>query len=138
MGCELLEQELFSYINGDTKAVEQDESKVTIARKIEKEESLIDWKKSALQIHNKVRAFTMGPGTYVMFQGKRLKIHKTKVIDGTANVASHISEVNTNELVIETGEGLLSLIELQPESKSKLSVSEFLKSIILKKGDSFV
>ena len=138
LGCELLDQELFSYISGDTKAVAQDESKVTIARKIEKEESLIDWKKSAFQIHNKVRAFTMGPGTYVMFQGKRLKIHKTEVRDGATKLVLQIAEVNANELVIETGNGFLSLLEVQPESKSKLSIQEFLKSITLKKGDLFV
>lgn len=138
LGCELLDQDLLGYINGEIKPIEQDESKVSVARKIEKEESLIQWTASAENIHNKIRAFTMGPGTYVMFQGKRLKIHKTKVLPSKGGAPSRVHEISTTELIIETSDGLLSLLEVQPESKAKISIQEFLKSVTLKKGDLFV
>ncbi len=138
LGCELLENELLAYLKGQITPVEQDEAKVTIAAKIEKEESKIDWTKSATEIHNKVRAFTMDPGTYVMFQGKRLKIHKTKVVEGTAHSPSRIQEISATELLIETGKDFLSLLEVQPESKSKLPIQDFLKTVSVKKGDLFV
>jgi methionyl-tRNA formyltransferase len=79
----------------------------------------------------------MGPGTYVMFQGKRLKIHKTKVLKGHGSPGC-IHEASANSLVIETPEGFLSLLEVQPESKSKMRIADFLKSVHLKKGDLFV
>ncbi len=138
LGCELLDGELFAYLDGKLKPVEQDEAKVSLAPKIEKEESLIEWSTTATAIHNKVRAFTMGPGTHVQFQGKRLKIHKTKVVNGISEKPSRIADVNEQTLVIETGKGLLSLLEVQPESKAKLSIQDFLKSVSLKKGDLFV
>ncbi len=138
LGCELLEKELLAYVRGEIVPKYQDESKVTIAPKIEKEESLLDWNTSAQKIHNKIRAFTMGPGTYVMFQGKRLKIHKTKVISFFGGTPSRIHQVNETELIVETSDGLISLLEVQPESKSKLSIQDFLKSVSLKKGDLFV
>lgn len=138
LGCELLDDELLKYVKGEIKPHEQDESKVTIAPKIEKEEGLISWQSPAQKIHNKVRAFSMGPGTYVMFQGKRLKIHKTKVFKNVSGVPGQISEVTAASLVIETSEGALGLLEVQPESKSKLSIQEFLKSTSFKKGDLFV
>lgn len=139
LGCELLTTDLVQYVKGEIIPIVQDESKVTLAAKILKEESLIDWSKSAQQIHNKVRAFSMGPGTYCMFQGKRLKIHKTKVLD--KDFVGHEGQVNYADeasLVIQTSLGLLSLLEVQPESKSKVSIVDFLKSVSLKKGDHFV
>ena len=138
LGCELLEKELVAYVKGEVTPVEQDESKVTIAPKIEKEESLIQWTEPARKIHDKIRAFTMGPGTYVMFQGKRLKIHKTKVLPFDGGTPSRVHQISASELVLETSEGLLSLLEVQPESKSKLPIQDFLKSVTLKKGDLFV
>ena len=139
LGCELVNQELLSYIKGEIQPQKQDESKVTVAAKIEKEESLIDWSQSAAKIHNKVRAFTMGPGTYVMLQGKRLKIHKTKVINTHEKTfASQIFSLTAQELIIETSQGLLSLLEVQPESKPKMAIQDFIKSVTLKKGDRFV
>lgn len=139
LGCELLHIELMDYVRGNLAPIPQDETRVTIAKKIEKEESFILWAQSARSIHNRVRAFTMGPGTYVMFQGKRLKIHATKVLnESTVGQVGSISEVSANELVIQTGMGLLSILEVQPESKSKLLITDFLKSVSLKKGDLFV
>jgi methionyl-tRNA formyltransferase len=138
LGCELINKELLAYVNGEITPTEQDETQVTVAPKIEKEESLIQWTEPARKIHNKIRAFTMGPGTYVMFQGKRLKIHRTKVLPFTRGTPSRVHLVSNNELVIETSEGLLSLLDVQPESKSRLPIQEFLKSVTLKKGDLFV
>lgn len=139
LGRDLLHIELMDYIRGNLAPVEQDETKVTVAPKIDKEESLLDFNLPAVKLHNKVRAFSMGPGTYVLFQGKRLKIHKTKVLDkNVKGTAAKIHSVSGDELVIETSEGLLSLLEVQPESKSKLSISDFIKSVSLKKGDLFV
>lgn len=138
LGCELLHVELMDYVRGNLAPLQQDETLVSIAPKIEKEESLLDFSKSAEVLHNKVRAFSMGPGTFVNFQGKRLKIHKTKVVEGTESVKPGcVAAVNATELLIQTGQGQLSLIEVQPESKNRLVISDFLKSQQLSKGQSF-
>lgn len=144
LGCELLSQELPRYVKGEIKATLQDEAKVTYAKKIEKEESLLNWQMPAMQIHNRVRAFSMGPGTYVMLQGKRLKIHKTKVLTDASSLelAGKIALLSKNELVIYTSQGQISLLEVQPESKPKMSIADFLKAYLLQyplnKGDEFV
>ena len=137
LGQELLQVELMDYIRGNLAPVPQDESKVTVAHKIAKEESLITWNESALKIHNKVRGFSMGPGTYILFQGKRLKIHKTKVVPVKGDVGKIIS-VSDSELVIACQENSISLLEVQPESKPKMKIQDYLKSNQLKKGDSFL
>ncbi|MGZ3726194.1 MAG: methionyl-tRNA formyltransferase [Pseudobdellovibrio sp.] len=142
LGCELVNYDLPRFIKGEIKPVVQDEAAVTIAKKIDKEESLLSWQIPALKIHNRVRAFTMGPGTYVMWQGKRLKIHKTEVKENSGAATGSIVALSPNELVIQTSEKAISLLEVQPESKPKMMIADFLKSIQsqhpLKKGDLFV
>ena len=137
LGQELLKVELMDYIRGNLAPVPQDESKVTVAHKIAKEESLINWNESAVKIHNKVRGFSMGPGTYILFQGKRLKIHKTKVMSDKGEAGKIIS-VSDSELVIACRENSISLLEVQPESKPRMKIQDYLKSVQLKKGDSFL
>ncbi|MEQ1721914.1 MAG: methionyl-tRNA formyltransferase [Pseudobdellovibrio sp.] len=139
LGCELVNVDLQKYMSGEIKLLEQDETQVTTARKIEKEESLLTWTTSATDLHNRIRAFSMGPGTYVMFGEKRLKIHKTKVLKMDSTLKpSVIAKLTANELVIQAGFNQLSLLEVQPESKAKMHISEFLKSHQLKEGDLFV
>jgi methionyl-tRNA formyltransferase len=92
-------------------------------------------------LHNRVRAFDMGPGTYVMVNEKRLKIHKTKVVTGSLEetfLPGQIAKLTNDEFVIQTGENQLSILLLQPESKPRLSVQEYVKNINFKKGDYFV
>ncbi len=139
LGCELLKTDLVDYAQGKKTLIVQDESQVTLAAKIEKEESLIQWSSTAKKNHNKVRAFSMGPGTYCLFQGKRLKIHKTKVVESgeAKNRPGSVVVVDAEKLVLQTSAGLLALLEVQPESKSKMNISDFLKSHSLKIGDSF-
>lgn len=139
LGCELLDTALLASIKGEAQPVEQDETKVTVAVKIEKSESLLNWKMGAREIHNRVRAFTMGPGTYVLHQGKRLKIHKTQVVDeNSAGVPGVIVATDSSGLLVQTGKGTISLLEIQPESKARMSIADFLKSTEFKKGDLFV
>lgn len=138
LGCELLNVELMDYIRGHLAPQMQDESLVTLAPKIEKEESLLDFSKTALSLHNKIRAFSMGPGTFVNFQSKRLKVHKTKVIDQAISVKpGEVALVSSHELFIQTSQGQLSILEVQPESKNRMLISEFLKSHSLVKGQLF-
>lgn len=138
LGCELLHVELMDYIRGNLAPQPQDESLVSIAPKIEKEESLLDFSRSAESLHNKIRAFSMGPGTYVNFQGKRLKIHKTKVYAAAPTVKpGEVAAVGPAELIIQTSQGQLALLEVQPESKNRMTIADFLKSHQLSKGQIF-
>lgn len=138
LGCDLLHVDLMDYIRGNLAPREQDESQMTLAPKILKEESLLNFNEPAKKLHNKVRAFSMGPGTYVMFQGKRLKVIESFYSNETSNQAAGTIFEAGPSLKIQTGEGVLELLTVQPESKSKMAASEFLKSLSLKKGEQFV
>ncbi len=134
LGAELLHLELMDYMRGNLAPVPQDPSGVTYAKKIDKAESLVNWNEPAQTIHNKVRAFTMGPGTYTVVGGKKLKLHKTSVVEGQGAPGSVLS-VTENSLVVAAGSKALSLVSVQPESRNRMAVGEFLKGYPLKKGD---
>jgi len=135
MGAELLHLELMDYVRGNLAAIPQDTTGITLAKKIDKLEAEIKWTESAVKIHNKVRAFVMGPGTFTTLGGKKLKIHQTKVVSGSGTPGQVLS-VSENSLVVATGSEAISLLSLQPESRNRMTVSEFLKGYPLKKGDS--
>lgn len=134
LGAELLHVELMDFVRGNLAAIPQDPSGVTFAKKIDKLEAEIKWPESAEKIHNKVRAFSMGPGTFTTLAGKKLKIHKTKVTTGSGK-PGEVLVLKEQSMVVAAGEGALEIFEIQPESRSRISVAEFLKGYPMKKGD---
>jgi methionyl-tRNA formyltransferase len=135
-GAHLLHVELMDYVRGNLAPVPQDESLVTYAKKIEKNEAQIDWSQSAQQIHDKVRAFNAGPGTFTTLDGKKIKIHRTRVSSLTAKTAAaEIVKVSDQALAVATGAGVLDLLEVQPESRNRMLIKDFLKGHALKEGD---
>lgn len=140
LGCDLLHVELMDYVRGNLSPVPQDHSAMTVAKKIDKAEAKIDFNQSAEKIHNKVRAFNLGPGTFTFLNGKKIKILKTS-FTAVANVdpakTGKVTDVTSEFISIQTGAGILKILELQPESRNKMSVSEFLKGHDFKIGDIF-
>lgn len=153
LGADLLHVELMDYIRGNLVPKGQDESLVTYAKKIEKAEALLSWNLPAEQIHNKVRAFVMGPGTHIQFQGQKLKILKTKVFGGDGSQLQHsklqaekltpgqIAAVHTegqivpNRMIVQCNPGFLEILEVQPESRNRMSCQDFLKGHPLQAKD---
>ena len=72
-GADLIVKTLDRFEKNNLKGTPQDESKVTYARKIQSSDYELDWKKTAGQIHNRIRAFSPSPGAFTTFNGKRLK-----------------------------------------------------------------
>ena len=136
LGADLLRVELMDYVRGNLAPIPQDESQVTVARKIDKLESEVDWNASAKAIDGKIRGFVYGPGTYTILQGKKLKLHKaTPVSEPTKAAPGTIVAVNPDHISVATGEGILKLYEVQPESRNRMKVADFLKGHDLKPGD---
>ncbi len=137
LGADLLRVELMDYVRGNLAPAAQDPLLVTFAKKIDKSEAEIRWTETAQQIHNRVRAFVMGPGTWVPFQGKKLKIHRTEVASGSSGSAGEIVSIEAQSLCVATGDGVLKILEVQPESRNRMPIADFLKGHSLKKGDRF-
>jgi methionyl-tRNA formyltransferase len=136
LGADLLRVELMDYVRGNLAPIPQDEAQVTYAKKIEKNESLIEWSQSAAQIDRKIRAFIYGPGVHTLLSGKKLKLHKASPAkSGASGKPGQVAEVNEEFIAVVTGQGVLNIFELQPESRNRMKVSDFLKGHALKPGD---
>lgn len=132
LGADLLHVEYMDYLRGHLIPQAQDEALVTIAPKIDKKESRIDWSKSARDVHNLVRGLAMGPLPYGVRDGQMLKIFDTRVIDdGAPNGAPGsfraVKDGDQMRLEVNCGRGVLSVGEVQPESRSRMSVADYLR-----------
>ncbi len=74
LGAQLLKETLPDVLNGTNARIPQDESKVTYAPTLSREDERIDWNLSAKQVYNKVRGTNPWPGSYTTYQGKTVKI----------------------------------------------------------------
>ncbi|HEY8348387.1 MAG TPA: methionyl-tRNA formyltransferase [Clostridia bacterium] len=133
LGAEALLETLEALRNGTITRTPQDHSKATYVTMMTRETGLIDWNKSAVEIHNLVRGTDPWPGAYTFYGGKRLKIWKTAVwhdpgviLPGTAGEArpGTLLKCLKQALIVATGSGLLAVTELQFENARRMSVAE--------------
>ncbi|MES2767922.1 MAG: methionyl-tRNA formyltransferase [Bdellovibrionota bacterium] len=136
LSSELLEIELMDYIRGNLMGEKQDESKVTIAKKLKKEEGIINWQSKAEEIFNKIRAFDIWPGTWTYWNKKQLKILSAEPAE-TKGAPGKVIRVEKDAFYVGTGDFSLKITEVQLEGKAKTSVDNFLRGYSLKEGDIF-
>lgn len=112
---------------------------VTVANKFNKQDGLIDWTRSAIEIHNHVRSMVDFPTAYTDFCGKMLKITETKVVDKnkTDKNAGEIICVSKNGIEVCTGEGIILLCKVKPESKGIMNAFDFANGAKLKPAMKF-
>lgn len=126
MGARLLSDCLEGLENNSLSPVKQGDTGTCYAEKITKDLSLIDWSRSALEIHNQVRGLQSWPCAVTKINGKAVKIHKTVLSDKTGNIAGEIVD-NKNTLTVCCGDGkCVDILELQPEGKKRMDTKSFL------------
>lgn len=115
--------------SGKAKPEVQDESKVTYAEKLSKEEALLDWSLSAAQLERCIRAFNPWPMSYFMMDGQPVKVWKASVIETAMNAApGTILEADKQGIQIATAQGVLNIEELQPAGKKAMKAQDLLNS----------
>jgi methionyl-tRNA formyltransferase len=91
---------------------------------LKKEDGRINYSSAAEDIRNMVRGMYPWPCAYCYLNGKRIKITRVSVLEGSG-IAGRIEKAG-DELIVGTGAGLLSIIELQPEGKRAMTARDFL------------
>ncbi|MBI2180315.1 MAG: methionyl-tRNA formyltransferase, partial [Deltaproteobacteria bacterium] len=138
IGSRLLLETLRQLKEGRLQPQEQDESAVTFAPMLKKEDGLIDWGQSAVAIERRVRGFDPWPGAYTHIGNKLLKIHRAKVLpaDGKGN-PGEVVRADVGGFWVATGAGIIGLEEVQLENKRRLPGTEFIKGARIGSGDRF-
>jgi methionyl-tRNA formyltransferase len=118
----------------------QHDRDATFAPLLTREDGLIDWSKSAEIIEQSIRGFQPWPNAYTHFKGQRLVIWNADVVK-MADIEGSPGEVvaaSTENLLVKCGsKSALRVLELQPESKRRMTAREFLNGMHLKIGDRF-
>ena len=118
-------------LEGKVKFVEQDHSKATYAKKINKSEGQINWNDDVLQIIGKINGLFPNPGAYFNFNGERYKILKAEI----GNSAGKVGEVLSDKLEIACSNNKsLKIIEIQRQGKKPQKIGEFMLGSRIKKG----
>lgn len=139
-GAALLLKALRQIENGNAKYKLQKEADVTFAPSLTKESGEIDWKKSALEIHNRIRALLPWPAAHTFFRGKRLKILKARpfVMDlaaGPKVPGTIIHILKTEGFIVATGAGDILILEVQLEAGKKMKARDFVIGHDVKAGE---
>ncbi|TQI77610.1 methionyl-tRNA formyltransferase [Serratia fonticola] len=107
----------------------QDETQVTYAEKLSKEEARLDWSLSAEQLERCIRAFNPWPVSYFILEDQPVKVWQATVLPETANAEpGTIVHADKNGIQVATAEGILNLTQLQPAGKKPMSAQDLLNS----------
>lgn len=108
----------------------QDEGKaLNHAPKIFKETGEINWNQPAVAIHNLIRGLSPYPAAWCKINDKTCKVFKSEIIatDGTNKEPGSFKTDNKTYVHFQTGEGVLSILNLQMEGKKRMDVGDFLR-----------
>jgi|SRR5579872_3917601 len=134
VGADLIVETLHGLQAGTVRPRSQDHSQATLAPILRKEDGLVDFSRSAIEILNRMRGFIPWPGAYSQFRGKNLHLWRA---------AARGSELPLCELRAEDGhlfvgcghKTSLELIEVQLEGKKRTSAADFIRGYRLEPGE---
>jgi methionyl-tRNA formyltransferase len=124
----------------------QDQKLASRAPKLNKQDGLIDWNRTAQQICDQIRAFKPWPRTYTNWQRSsggeplRLIIDEARAFEQSPTPADPGSVVaaDKNRLAIQARDSVLELTSVQPSGKRVMQISEFIRGYTPQTGDRFV
>ena len=127
-GANVLIETLKKFADHKIHPIPQDNSLATYAPLLSKDDGLINWNKSAKSLERFIRGVTPWPGAYTFLGETRLKIFKTAPIAAaTAEPPGTVQQSFPDELRVATGDGILSILEIQGASGKRMAIKDFLK-----------
>lgn len=112
----------------------------TFAPILKKEDGLIDWSRSAIEIERCVRGFQPWPNAYTSFNSRGLTISRAASLTSASAAAApgEVIAAHGDDLIVGCGgQTALRLIEVQPEARKRIGVRDFINGMHVKVGDRF-
>ncbi|MEG0277107.1 MAG: methionyl-tRNA formyltransferase [Coprobacillus sp.] len=133
LGARLLKETLPSILAKTNQSIPQDESLITYAPTLSREDEKIDWSFTSRQIFNKVRGMDPWPGSYTTYNNKTVKIWAGHVHD-CENARTHHAHQENGTIVkifkdaigVKVSDGVFLISEFQLEGKKRMSVKDYL------------
>jgi methionyl-tRNA formyltransferase len=132
LGAPALLEVLSGIESGSVSARVQPSEGVTYAKKIEKSEARIDWRRSASEIDRQIRAFRPWPIAETTHRGEQVRVHRAQVLSGstaTARRPGSILGLKDDLLLVACGEAVLGIAELQRAGRRNMTAREFFNGL---------
>lgn len=111
----------------DIDAVPQDDSQVTLCRKLLPEDGHLDFTKPMDELERWVRAYTPAPGCWALADGERLRVLELAPRPQVGDLSPGDLRVVAGELLVGCGDGACALIRLQPAGKRAMATTDYLR-----------
>lgn len=139
MGAELLSETLRRLPDGIERHP-QDESQSTYVSVLDKRMALVDWTRSAQQIHNLIRGLDPWPVALTTREGERLKLFQSRLTSrvSDAEPGTVVEADPKSGLFVACGDGhVLQVSEVQMVGKKRMAAGEYLRGHAIKHGERF-
>ena len=130
IGANLLIESLKIIEVGDSKFIDQDNSLATYAKKIDKNETKIDWSLNANKVLRHIHGLSPNPGAWFEFENERFKILRAQISTKEGKAGSVLDE----NLTIGCESASIKILELQRQGKNKQTTKNFLLGNKIDKG----
>ncbi len=131
IGKELLLDTIPNIISGNINPQKQDDSMATYAPVIKREDELIDFNRTALEIYNQIRGLNPFPVAYAMLEGKVVKIYSSIIKNNiyTSKKNGEIVRIYEDGIGVSTGDEEIIITEIKMEGKKRMLVKDYLNGI---------
>jgi methionyl-tRNA formyltransferase len=136
MGIDLTRETMRRIHSGDLCLRKQDPSKKSYAKKISREERIVDWSAPAEAIVRLINGLSPKPAGYTFFRKKRVMLLKART--GSEKSAPAGTIFADTELEVAAGNDRTVIIErLKPEGKKEITSKDFINGFRIEKGETF-
>ena len=129
LGRNLLLEILPSIFNGTNERIHQDESEVTFAYNIKREEEKLDFNKTAREVFNHIRGMYPFPVAYTTLNGEIIKICESKIGTKTNGTVGEIISIYDNGIGVKCSDNEIIITKLKPSGKKAMPVKAYLNGI---------
>ncbi|MCE9628024.1 MAG: methionyl-tRNA formyltransferase, partial [Candidatus Eisenbacteria bacterium] len=138
LGGPLLASSALLAASGKAPRVAQDRTAGSYAKKLKKQDGIVDWTLPARAVWSRARAVTPWPGATAMFRGKRVLIVRSRPEPGGGDAAPGSFLSNDEQGVrIACGEGVLRVTRLKPEGRAELDAAEWARGARIQPDERF-
>jgi methionyl-tRNA formyltransferase len=143
LGADLAVRDVSRFLKGELQPLAQDPSQVTLAKKILKSEAFVNWALPAAEVFNGHRGRALGPGSRSAINGLPVRLIRLRLIPlhGVMSedrpAPGSVIAVDASAITVACGTGAVQILEIQPESRSRMTTADFLRGHSVKVGDLF-
>lgn len=141
LGADLLVDAVDALAEGRASETQQNESEASYAHKIEKADGIIDWSRTAREIHNQIRGLHPWPHAYSDLQGERTILLRSEVEaeqDEPRTEPGTVVEARPDRFAVQAGGGVVRLLLVQREGRRPVTAREYLAGRRIERGARFV